>query len=163
MSVPDRILAAFASRQLIELPSDADPTLDEDRAYLIAREIQVRRAARGERPVGRKIGFTNRTLWAQYGVSAPIWGYVYDSTVQDARDGHAQVEIGHLIQPRIEPEIQLHFASTPPVTRDEEAILDCIDWIAQGFEVVQCPFADWTFKAVDAIAAFALHGALAVG
>jgi 2-oxo-3-hexenedioate decarboxylase len=73
------------------------------------------------------------------------------------------VAIGHLIQPRIEPEIQLHFARTPPVTRDEAAILDCIDWIAQGFEIVQCPFADWKFTAADAIAAQAVHGALIDG
>ncbi len=32
---------------------------------------------RGERPIGRKIGFTNRNIWAEYGVYAPIWGDVY--------------------------------------------------------------------------------------
>ena len=61
------------------------------------------------------------------------------------------------MQPRIEPEIQLHFARTPTVTHDENAVHECVDWIAQGFEIVQCPFADWTFKGVDAIAAFAAH------
>jgi 2-oxo-3-hexenedioate decarboxylase len=157
------ILEAFASRRLIGLLSEADPTLDEDRAYTIAREIHARRAERGEHPVGRKIGFTNRTIWPQYGICVPIWGYVYDSTLHDAVDGHARLDIGDLIQPRIEPEIQLHFARTPPVTRDEDAILDCVDWIAQGFEIVQCPFADWTFTAVDAIAAYALHAALVIG
>ena len=25
-------------------------------------------------PVGRKIGFTNRTIWAEYNVYGPIWG-----------------------------------------------------------------------------------------
>ena len=147
---------------MIGLLSDDDPTLDEDGAYAIANEVYARRVARGEKPVGRKIGFTNSTTWPQYGVSSPIWGYMYDSTVQRS-DGEARLDIGHLIQPRIEPEIQLHFARTPPVTDDEAAILDCIDWIAQGFEIVQCPFADWKFRAVDAIAAFAVHGALVVG
>ncbi len=71
--------------------------------------------------------------------------------------------IGDLLRPRIEPEIQLHFARTPPVTRDEAAILDCIDWIAHGFEIVQSLYPDWKFRRVDAIAACGLHGALVVG
>ena len=36
------------------------------------------RLARGERVLGRKIGFTNRTIWAEFGVDAPMWGYLYD-------------------------------------------------------------------------------------
>ena len=157
------ILDAFASRRLIPLLSDGHDTLDEDTAYEISDRIYRRRRQRGETPVGRKIGFTNRTIWPQYSVWAPIWGYVYDSTVFNSNDGTARVAIGHLIQPRIEPEIQLHFARTPPVSQDEAAILESIDWIAQGFEIVQCPFAGWKFNAVDAIAAYAVHGALVIG
>ena len=163
MGAADVILDALASQQLIAPLSDGDPSLDEDGAYAIAWEVHARRVLRGEKPVGRKIGFTNRTLWAEYRVWAPIWGHVYDSTVQSAPAGEARLAVGHLLQPRIEPEIQLHFARTPPLTRDEGAILDCIDWIAQGFEIVQSPFPDWQFRAVDTIAAFALHGALVVG
>jgi 2-oxo-3-hexenedioate decarboxylase len=163
MNRADLVLEAFDSHRLIGLLSDSDPLLEEQDAYAIAREVHARRLARGERPVGRKIGFTNRTVWPHYGVWQPIWGYVYDSTTLRAGAGQARARIGHLIQPRIEPEIQLHFARTPPVTRDEEAILTCIDWIAQGFEIVQCPFPEWRFRAVDAIAAYAVHGALVVG
>jgi 2-keto-4-pentenoate hydratase len=54
--------------------------LDEGGAYAIARAVHGRRVQRGEQPVGRKIGFTNPTTWAQYGVDSPIWGYMYDST-----------------------------------------------------------------------------------
>jgi 2-oxo-3-hexenedioate decarboxylase len=163
MTPADAVLDAVDRHQLIELLSDHDPSLDEDGAYAIAAEVHGRRRVRGETPVGRKIGFTNRTIWAEYGVWAPIWSHVYDSTVQHVHDGHARVAIGHLLQPRIEPEIQLHFARTPPVTRDEVAILESIDWIAHGFEIVQSVYPDWRFKKEDAIAAFALHGALVVG
>jgi 2-keto-4-pentenoate hydratase len=162
MSRADAILDAFASRRLIELLSDDDPPLDEDGAYAIARDVHARRVERGESPVGRKIGFTNRGLWLEYG--APFWGHVYDSTVQYVPGGgDARLLIGGLLQPRIEPEIQLHFARTPPVTSDEAAILDCIDWVAHGFEIVQGPYPDWKFRSVDAIAALGLHGALVVG
>jgi 2-keto-4-pentenoate hydratase len=159
----DTILDAFDSRRRIGLLSDTDPSLDEDGAYAIAWAVHARRLQRGERPVGRKIGFTNPTIWAEYGVWAPIWSHVYDSTVHYAQEGHARVTIGHLLQPRIEPEIQLHFARTPPVTRGEAAILDCIDWIAHGFEIVQSLYPDWKFRSADAIAALGLHGALVVG
>jgi 2-keto-4-pentenoate hydratase len=157
------ILHALASQRLIGLLSDADPSLDEDGAYALAHEVHALRLAGGEVPVGRKIGFTNSRIWAEYGVSAPIWGHVYASTVHHAPTCRASLDIGHLLQPRIEPEIQLHFARTPPVTRDETAILSCIDWIAHGFEIVQSVYPDWKFRAVDSIAAAALHGALVIG
>jgi len=163
MRPADAILDAIDSHRLIGRLSDHDPSLDEAGAYAIAWEVHARRLERGERPVGRKIGFTNRTIWAEYGVRAPIWSHVYDATVHQALDGRAHIPIGHLLQPRIEPEIQLHFATTPPVTRDEAAILDCIDWIANGFEIVQSLYADWKFRRVDSIAALGLHGALVVG
>jgi 2-oxo-3-hexenedioate decarboxylase len=159
----ERIVDAFDSRRLIPPLSTSDPTLDEDGAYAIALEVHGRRVRRGETPVGRKIGFTNRGLWAEYRVSAPIWGYVYDSTVHYSRGGAARFDVSHLLQPRLEPEIQLHFARTPPVSRDEQSILECIDWIAQGFELVQCPYPDWQFAGVDTIAAYAVHGALVIG
>src|SRR5262245_6319929 len=163
MKATDAILDAADSHRMIGRLTDGDPSLDEDGAYAIAWDVHARRRERGERPVGRKIGFTNRTIWAEYGVWAPIWGHVYDSTVRHAPDGVARLPVGHLLQPRIEPEIQLHFARTPPVTRDEAALLDCIDWIAHGFEIVQSVYPDWKFTKEDAIAAFALHGALVVG
>jgi hypothetical protein len=46
--------------------------------------------------------------------------------VHYAGRGSACIQIAHLIHPRIEPEIQLHFARTPPLTRDETAILECV-------------------------------------
>ena len=163
MNHADALLGALASHRLIPLLSETAPPLDEDGAYTIAGEICAKRIERGETPVGRKIGFTNRNIWAEYDVWAPIWGHVYDSTLRYAPDSSAQLSIGHLLQPRIEPEIVLHFSRTPPLTHDEAAILDCIDWIAHGFEIVQCPYPEWKFAAVDTIAAFGLHGALIVG
>ena len=157
----DDVLDALDSRTLIEPLGDRVPGVDG--AYALAFDIHARRRARGERPVGRKIGFTNRTIWAEYGVWEPIWSHVYDSTVHHVTDGHARIAIGHLLQPRIEPEIQLHFARIPPVTRDEAAILEAVDWIAHGFEIVQSVYPDWRFTQADAIAAFGLHGALVIG
>jgi 2-oxo-3-hexenedioate decarboxylase len=46
---------------------------------------------------------------------------------------------------------------------DETELLDCIDWVTLGFEIVQSIFPDWRFAASDTIAANALHGALLLG
>jgi 2-oxo-3-hexenedioate decarboxylase len=38
-----------------------------------------------------------------------------------------------------------------------------LDWIAHGFEIVHSVFPGWTFAAVDAVAAYGVHGALLLG
>jgi 2-oxo-3-hexenedioate decarboxylase len=154
---------AFTSKHFIPPFSDGDPSFDERAGYSVARVLHEQRVARGDTPVGRKIGWTNRTIWADFGVSTPMWAYMYDTSVQHAPAPTASFDVARLLQPRIEPEIQLHFARTPPVTDDEAAILECIDWIAHGFELVQCPYAGWRFTLADTIAAAGLHGALIVG
>lgn len=143
--------------------TDRDPGFDEAAAYEVNAEILRRRIARGERPIGRKIGFTNRTIWPEYGVYTPIWAHVYDTTVTFLDFAAGNLEIGHLAQPRIEPEILLHFKSAPAGARTEGEILECIDWIAHSVEIVQSHYPDWKFKAADTIAGFSLHGALIVG
>src|SRR5436853_7548739 len=140
MSAADRVHEAFATGQLIAPFTDDDPAFDDAAGYAAARDLHALRVADGRNPVGRKIGFTNRLLWPQFDIWAPIWGHVYDATTFT---GDAEVAVGDLLQPLVEPEIQLHFAAAPPRTHDEEAILACIDWIALGFEIVQCPFPDW--------------------
>jgi 2-keto-4-pentenoate hydratase len=46
---------------------------------------------------------------------------------------------------------------------DEKALLDCIDGVAHGFEIVQSVYPAWRFKAADTVAALALHGRLRHG
>src|SRR4029079_7594941 len=59
------------------------PDLTMDDAYRVTALANGMRVARGYRPVGRKIGFTNRRIWDEYGVHAPVWGYIYDRTLRD--------------------------------------------------------------------------------
>ena len=54
--------------------SDRDPGFDPAKAYCLTAAVRRLREARGERVVERKIGFTNRLIWPEYGVHAPIWG-----------------------------------------------------------------------------------------
>jgi 2-keto-4-pentenoate hydratase len=55
--------------------------LDVSVAYERALSVRQLRIARGERPRGFKVGFTNRNIWRRYEVFAPIWGTVWDTTL----------------------------------------------------------------------------------
>jgi 2-oxo-3-hexenedioate decarboxylase len=161
--IATELLAALDGRRMVTRITDRDPDFDTAAAYGVSAEILRRRRARGETPIGRKIGFTNRGIWSEYGVSAPMWAHVYDSTVTYLDEPAGRLSIRHLVQPRVEPEIVLHFARPPGPSGDEASLLSSIDWIAHGYEIVQSHFLDWKLKLPDAIAAFGLHGALVVG
>src|SRR5215469_14412045 len=134
-----------------------------DDAYRVAATIRQMREGRGEMVVGRKIGFTNRTIWAEYNVYEPIWGYVYNRTVHDLADLGETFSLRGLAEPRIEPEIVFKLAVAPAPGMDETALLACVDWVGHGFEIVQSIFPGWKFSAADTVAAFGLHGALLIG
>ena len=104
-------------------------------AYRVLAELERRRAARGWRRVGRKIGFTNRTLWPRYGVFQPMWAHVWDATVQDAVGGRASVSLAGLVEPRLEPEVVFGLAGPVPASDDPERVLASVAWIAPGFEI----------------------------
>lgn len=131
-------------------------------AYRVVARLQETRSAQGEKPIGRKIGFTNRTIWAEYGVYAPIWGYVTNRSVYDLGTSKA-VPLAGFAEPRIEPEIVFGLERAPAPDMDEAVLLGCIDWIAHGFEIVQSIYPHWKFTAADSIAANGLHGALLIG
>jgi 2-keto-4-pentenoate hydratase len=132
-------------------------------AYDVARRVHAARLADGAVAVGRKIGFTNPALWDRYGVRHPIWGHVYDDTVHRLPANRGRCRIGRFADPKIEPEIVLHFRAAPPAGADAAAILASIDWVAHGFEIVQSHFPGWRFEAADTVADSALHAALLVG
>jgi len=136
--------------------------LSVEEAYRIVPLVRRMYEAEGARPVGRKIGFTNRTIWAQYGVSAPIWGYVFDRSVQDLAAVEA-LPLASFSEPRIEPEILFGLGASPSPDMDESALCECIAWVALGFEIVQSIFPGWKFEASDTIAANGVHGALLIG
>lgn len=160
-----RILAASDAAASISPITEADPAFSLADAYSVAAEVISRRMARGEQPVGWKIGFTNRTIWNEYGVHGPIWGPMYDSTLRRIEPSREPigVDLGGLVEPRIEPEIVLRIARPPGPGMDARALLDCIDAVGHGFELVQSLFPGWRFAAADTVAAFALHGRYCCG
>jgi len=139
------------------------PGLTAESGYGAARRLHAHRTAQGWKMTGRKIGFTNRTLWDRYGVHEPMWGTVYDRTTVFSRDNKATVPLAGLVQPRIEPEICFRLKSRPPATRDPQALLGCIEWIAHSVEIVQCHHPEWKVTIADCTADNGLHGRLVLG
>jgi 2-oxo-3-hexenedioate decarboxylase len=136
--------------------------LSVDDAYRVMPLVRHMYEAGGATTLGRKIGFTNRTIWAQYGVYAPIWGYVFDRSVHDLATVGA-LQLAPFFEPRIEPEIVFGLAAAPSADMDEIALSSCIAWVALGFEIVQSIYPGWKFSAADTIAANGVHGALLIG
>src|SRR3974377_776799 len=100
-AIAGEIFATLGTGRQIS-PSAAPPpgrTLED--GYRVSAILNRLREARGEKRLGRKIGFTNRTIWEQYKVYAPIWGYVYDSTVHDL-ETTASLQLAGFSAPRIE-------------------------------------------------------------
>lgn len=159
----DRLLAAADGGPQLAPITGTDPHFGVERAYETLALLHARRMAQGWRPVGRKIGFTNRTIWPRYGVYRPMWSHVWDRTVVHAPDGAASVGIAGLHEPRIEPEVVFGLAGPPPAEGGAREMLDAVAWIAAGFEIVHSVFPGWKFRAPDCTAAFGLHGKLVVG
>ena len=159
--IADEAFAAFNSGGRHVLPfSTRYPDFNLNDAYRVAALANNMRVAKGYKPLGRKIGFTNRRMWDEYGVHAPIWGYVYDRTMQELA---MPLSLGPYTEAKIEPEIIFGFAVAPSLGMDDAALLSCIAWVAHGFEIVQSIFPDWKFAAADTVVADAMHAALLVG
>lgn len=158
------LLDAFDQGHIVPSIGEYDPAFGWDESYAVAAEIVRLRRARGERTVGRKIGFTNRKIWTEYGATSPIWAHVYDRTLVFARDGAATVSLGGSTQPRLEPEIAFQLrTSIPSVCQDPEKLLEAIEWYSPSFEIVCCHFSNWKFRPADSAADFSFHWRLIVG
>jgi len=143
---------------------DRNPGFDWEDGYAVAAAILDLRRDRGERTVGRKIGFTNRNIWPEYGATSPIWAHVYDRTLVFAERHRANVSLRGAARPRLEPEIAFRLkAGLPAGTDDPAQVLQAVDWLAPSFEIVDCHFSDWRFRPADAAADFSLHWRLVVG
>lgn len=151
------ILAALAGPHQIAPPSRAPGGLDAVRALAVADRV---RAGLGGTRVGRKVGFTNASLWEPYGVDGPIWGEI---TGERLLTGAEPVALAPVLEPRIEPEIVLGLGRAPQPGMDRAALAACIDWVAPGFEIVESIYPGWSFSGPDTIAAQGLHRCLVLG
>lgn len=158
------LLDAWDAGCIIPSIAAREAKFDWHDAYEVSAEIIRLRRARGEKTVGRKIGFTNRNIWPQYGATSPIWHPVYERTLTHAAGGEATLSLARSSQPLIEPEIAFKLRGAPPLhCQDPIQMLRAIEWYAPSFEIVCCHFAGWKCTPAEFAADFSLHWHLVVG
>lgn len=158
------LMAAYAGCQTIAAPSTRDADFDLATAYAVESELARLRRAGGRTTVGRKVGFANKAMWRVLKLDTLTWAHMYDDTVHYAEHGAATQSLGRMCSPKIEPEIV--FKLKKPLASgdlDPAAVLDAVEWLALGFEIIDCVFPDWKFQPADFVAAFGFHAALIVG
>lgn len=143
-------------------PTPATPS-ELSAAYRAAAEREAQRVSQGAVIVGHKVGFTNTSTWKQLGATEPMWGAMYDDSVVQATDRPFNYSLAPFHGPRIEPEIVVGFSKAPPADATLDALLECIDWMAQGYEIVVTPVDGKPPTVAQAIANGGMHGALLVG
>ena len=163
-------------------PTARDGGCDLATAYAVEAELTRMRRAGGATTVGRKVAFPNRAVWRTLKIQTVAWASMYDDTVRYSENGRASASLARMRSPRIEPEVVMklktvrgggpsnqhwlvgsHSDPTVPASSDAAAVLESVEWLTLGFELVDCPFPDWKFQAADLIASFGFHAGLIVG
>jgi 2-oxo-3-hexenedioate decarboxylase len=153
---------AYASRTRVAPPSSIDSPFTLEDGYAVEAELRHLRRGQGRRVVGVKVGYANRAVWRALKLQTLVWAAMYDDTVQHVAAASASIDVSHMIAPKIEPEIVLKI-TRPVESADASVALESVEWIAPGFEIIDCPFPEWKFQPADFVAAFGLHAALIVG
>ena len=161
--VAQELAAAYASRSAAGAPSERDSSFDLARAYAVEAELTRMRRLGGRAAVGRKVGFANKAMWRVLKLDTLVWAHMYDDTVHYAKAGHASLQINRMFSPKIEPEIVFKLKRPLAAGLDPEATLDAVEWLALGFEIIDCVFPEWRFTPADFVAAYGLHAALVIG
>ena len=160
----DELQQARQARRSDVVPPSARGAFDLDGAYAVERELSRRRQAEGHAVVGRKVGYANKAVWRALKLETLVWAGMYDDTVRHAPANDATLSVAPFVAPKIEPEIVIRLrAPLPPGVSEPAAVLDAVEWIALGFEIIDCVYQDWKFQPADFVASYGLHAALIVG
>jgi 2-keto-4-pentenoate hydratase len=163
-SLARELLSAHETGQMVPVPPSAHAGFDLDAAYAVEATLKQWHEAAGHRAVGRKVGYANKAMWRVLKLETLVWAHMYDDTVHYSDSNSAGLALAHSRSLKVEPEII--FGLKQPVTgeaSDAAAALASADWLAIGFEIIDCPFPEWKFQPSDFVASFGLHAALVVG
>src|ERR1019366_8681924 len=158
-SLAHELLSAAQTGQMISVTPSSRPGFDLNTAYAVEGTLKQSRESGGHRAVGRKVGYANKAMWRVLKLETLVWAHMYDDTVHYSDRNAATLTIAHPRSLKIEPEIVFGLKQ-PIVPGGAEggdaaaAALASADWLAVGFEIIDCPFPEWQFQPSDFVASF---------
>jgi 2-keto-4-pentenoate hydratase len=102
-------------------------------------------------------------MWRVLKLETLVWGHMYDHTVHFAEGNSASLAVPRPRSLKIEPEIVFGMKQTVGDGLDAAGALASAEWLALGFEIIDCPYPDWKFQPSDFVASYGLHAALVIG
>ena len=157
----DQLWEADRSAQPVPPLTDRYDNLDIEDAYAIQTINIDRRAAAGQRIIGRKVGLTSKPMQQLLGVDEPDFGVLTDEMFIEDGD---LIPMSRLVQPRVEAELAFVMGRDlvgPGVST--ATALSAIAGALPAVEIVDSRVADWKIKLVDTVADNASSGLLVVG
>jgi len=158
------LMSAYETGRMVSAPPSSRPGFDLDVAYEVEAKLKKWRAAAGHKSAGRKVGYANKAMWRILKLDTLVWGHMYKDTVHQSTGNSAELKPKHVRSLKIEPEIV--FGLKQPIASpglDAAGALGAVDWLAIGFEIIDCPYPEWKFQPADFVASFGLHAALVIG
>jgi 2-keto-4-pentenoate hydratase len=158
------LLRAYETGQMVAIPPSGRPGFDLNTAYQVEAILKQYREDGGHKAVGRKVGYANKAMWRVLKLETLVWAHMYDDTVHYSDSNSATLTLAHPRSLKIEPEIVFGLKhGVAGEEADAAATLALTDWLAVGFEIIDCPFPEWKFQPSDFVASFGLHAALVIG
>ncbi len=162
-AIAEELIAAYASGDLLAETLSSRDGFDLPVAYAVEAELRRRRITSGRTVVGRKVAFANPAVWQKLKLDTVAWASMYDDTVQPVHDVDCTA-VPFTYAPKLEPEIVFKLKATVEGDpTDPSAMLNAVEWVSLGYEIVDCPFAAWQFQPPDLVAAYGFHAGLVLG
>lgn len=156
----DRLAAATQTGEPCTPIRDLIGPADLESAYEIQSRNITSLVEAGHRIVGRKIGLTSPAVQEQLGVDTPDFGALLD----DMDCSHdAEIDLGRLIQPRIEAEIAFILSRE---INEPISFIEATDYVSDlyaAFEIVDSRISDWDISLADTVADNASSGLYVLG
>ena len=162
--VTRELSSAYETGAMVAAPPSQRPSFDLDTAYAVEAELKNIRECGGHKAIGRKVGYANKAMWRVFKLETLVWAHMYEDTVHYSDNNSAKLTLSNSRSLKIEPEIVFGLKDRIMGEKpDASAVLAAVEWLAMGFEIIDCPFPDWRFQPSDFVASFGLHAALVIG
>lgn len=164
-ALAQEMLSGYTAGTVVPVPpSVRHQDFDLNEAYAVEAEFSRLRKESGRQTAGLKVGYANKGMWRLLKLETLVWAHMYDDTVHYASENTARLALPYIRSPKIEPEIVFRLKQPIPTAgHDAATVLENVDWLAIGFEIIDCAYPDWHFSPADFVAAFGLHLGLVVG